>query len=99
MLYALCFMLYALCFMLYALCFMLYALCFIDNCLLLTDHCLYQIYIFFFLTNNQITTGAPNNEVTAFIGNVNSLFGNWAKTSQINMIIPPKIAEAGNNIL
>ena len=43
--------------------------------------------------------GAPNNDVIAFIGKVYSLVGNWAILSQINMIIAPQTATAGNNIL
>ena len=57
------------------------------------------MYIFFFLINNQITTGAPNNEVIAFIGKVYSKVGNWAILSQINNTIAPVIAVAGINIL
>ena len=43
--------------------------------------------------------GAPNKEVIALIGNVNSLVGNCAMLSQISNTIPPMIAEAGTNIL
>ena len=57
------------------------------------------MYIFFFLTNNQITTGAPINEVTAFMGNVNSLVGSWAIVSQNSKVIPPIMATAGSSIL
>ena len=55
--------------------------------------------ILFFLTNNQITTGAPNSDVIAFIGSVNSLVGSCAIMSHINKTIAPIIATAGNNIL
>jgi hypothetical protein len=48
---------------------------------------------------NQITTGAPNKDVIAFIGSVNSLAGNWAIESQINNAIAPIIADEGINIL
>ncbi len=48
---------------------------------------------------NQITTGAPNKEVIAFMGKVNSLAGNWAIESQINSTIAPIIADEGINIL
>ena len=40
-------------------------------------------------TNSQITIGDPIIEVTAFIGNVKSLPGNWAMISQNNKIIAP----------
>lgn len=46
-----------------------------------------------------MTTGAPNNDVIALIGSVYSLVGNCAIPSQINKIIPPKIATAGISIL
>lgn len=46
-----------------------------------------------------MTIGAPNREVTAFIGSVNSLAGSCATASQINKIIAPIIATAGNSIL
>ena len=48
---------------------------------------------------NQITTGAPNKEVIAFIGKVNSLPGSWAIASQINSAMAPIIADEGINIL
>ena len=43
--------------------------------------------------------GAPNKDVIAFIGNVNSLVGICAMASQINKTMAPIIATAGNNIL
>ena len=46
-----------------------------------------------------MTTGAPNNEVTAFIGSVNSLVGSCAIKSQTNKTIAPKIATAGSSVL
>ena len=57
------------------------------------------MYSFFFLINNQITIGAPNKEVIAFIGNVNSDVGNCAIISQINNTIAPVIAVAGISVL
>lgn len=49
--------------------------------------------------SNQITIGAPNKEVIALIGKVNSLVGNWDIESQINRILAPKIITAGSSIL
>ena len=46
-----------------------------------------------------MTTGAPNKDVIAFIGSVNSLFGSCAILSQINKMIPPSNETAGINIL
>lgn len=57
------------------------------------------MYIFFFLTSNQITIGAPNNEVMALIGKVYSLVGNCAIQSQISKTIAPIKAAEGSNIL
>ena len=49
--------------------------------------------------SNQITIGAPNREVIALIGKVNSLVGNCDIESQINRILAPKIITAGSSIL
>ena len=43
--------------------------------------------------------GAPNNDVMALMGKVNSLVGNWAIPSQINIIMAPPMATAGIKIL
>jgi hypothetical protein len=60
---------------------------------------LYQPIIFLFLTNNQITIGAPKIEVTALIGKIISVPGTWEMISQISIIMAPKSKVLQNNIL